>query len=474
MSLIKGLDNYSKEKNIRFHMPGHKGKNKMLSTLVKKIADYDVTEVKGTDNLHNPVGIIKDTQDKIAKTYGAKESYILVNGTTGGIIASIMACTSPKEKILIQRNCHKSVYSAAILGDLQLEYIYPKYNKEYCLNVGIDNKTLDEKLRRNKDIKAVVLTYPTYYGICCDIKEIAVIVHKYDKILIIDEAHGGHLKFIDGLPVSAEEVGADIVIQSTHKTLISLTQSSVLHVCSERINTKKLRKFLGMTQSSSPSYLLMSSVENAVDYMKNEGSKRLKANLEIINKKVIELNSEGILVLTKEIIKDIEGYEYDATKLLISLSDFGISGNELEKILRDDYKIQVEMSDTKYINAYITVGDETKDIERLFDSIIDISKVYKKEKMNINQMESTELPILEKAICINEAFYSENKKVRLEDSLNEIAADFIIPYPPGVPIICPGEVINQEAISLLNYMIKNNLSIIGITNEYIDIIEMKG
>lgn len=471
MELIEGLQKYTDECNLRFHMPGHKGKKETIKKVIENIQDYDVTEVNGTDNLHNPTDIIKNTQKKIAKTYGAKDSYILVNGTTSGIISAILACTKPKEKILIQRDCHKSVFSAAILGNIEIEYLYPKYNEEFSLNVSIDILELEKKLEEHSDIKAVVLTYPTYYGICCNIKEAAKIIHKYNKILIVDEAHGSHLNFLEVLPIAAEKTGADIVIQSTHKTLPALTQSSVLHVCSEKINKEKLKKILAMIQSSSPSYILMSSVENAVEYMEKQGKARLNKNIETIRKKTNEAVKKGIKIITKDVIRDINGFDFDETKILMSLEHIGISGSELEKILREKYKIQVEMSDMTYINAFVTAADEPNEIIKLFDSVINILELNKQNNKEKKQVKIGSVPILEKAFSIRRAFYEENKKIKLINSCDKISADFIIPYPPGIPLVCPGEIISKEIISILIKLIENDINIIGINNDYINIIE---
>ena len=471
MELIEGLQRYSDECNLRFHMPGHKGKKETLKRISENIHDYDVTELSGTDNLHKPIGIIKNTQKRIAETYGVKDSYKLVNGTTSGIISAILACTKPKEKILIQRDSHKSVFSGAILGDLELEYIYPKYNEEFNLNVSIDLIELEKKLKENDDIKAVVLTYPTYYGICCDIGEAARIIHKHNKILIIDEAHGSHLNFVEALPIGAENTGSDIVIQSTHKTLPALTQSSVLHVCSKKINKEKLQKILAMIQSSSPSYILMSSVENAVEYMEIKGKERLNKNIEIIRTKTMEAVNKGIKIITKDIVKEIGGFDFDETKILISLEHVGISGSQLEKILRDKYKIQVEMSDMTYINAFVTAADEPNEIIKLFDSVINIFELNKQNIKRKKQVKICSIPKLEKAISIRRAFNEESKKIELNNSCNNVSADFIVPYPPGIPLVCPGEIISKEIINILTKLIENDINIIGINDNFINIIK---
>lgn len=472
MSLIKGLKNYQEENCTRFHMPGHKGKKKQLEEIINNIPGFDVTEVEGTDNLHKPVDIINKTQKEISEIYGTIKSYILVNGTTGGIISAIMSSAKPGEKILIQRNSHKSIFSSAILGDLEIEYIHPVYSEELALDLGMSIDDLEEKLKNDTNIKALILPYPSFYGVCINIKKVAEIVHKYNRILIIDEAHGSHLRFVDDLPNPAESLGADIVIQSTHKTLPALTQSSVLHVCSNRVNKDRLEKLLSIIQSSSPSYVLMASVENAIKYMNNKGYNDLKQNIDIVRCKSKEAIQKGIKVITKETLKKYGELDFDETKVLIGMSHIGITGNELEKILRKKYKIQVEMSDMFYINAFITSSDDKNDIEYLFDSVIDIyesmSKDYK-EKDNLNN----KLPKTESAMSIRQAFYSDSMMIDLDESINKVSADFVIPYPPGIPVLCPGERINNDIINTLKTMLDNNINIIGLDKKRIKIIKDK-
>lgn len=472
MSLIDGLKNYQAENCTRFHMPGHKGKKKHLEEITNNITDFDVTEVEGTDNLHKPVDIIKKTQKEISEIYGTIESYILVNGTTGGIISAIMSCAKPGEKILIQRNSHKSIFSSAILGDLKIEYIHPVYSEELSLDLGMSIDDLEEKLKNDINIKALILPYPSFYGVCINIKEIAEIVHKYDRILIVDEAHGSHLKFVDYLPNPAESQGADIVIQSTHKTLPALTQSSVLHVCSNRVNRDRLEKLLSVIQSSSPSYVLMASVENAIKYMNNKGYSDLAHNIDIVRSKSKEAIQKGIKVITKETLKKYGDLDFDETKVLMSMSHIGITGNELEKILRRNYKIQVEMSDMFYINAFITSSDDKRDIEYLFDSVIDIYESMNKD-YNIQNNLNSKLPKTETVMSIRKAFYCDSMMIDLDESIDEVSADFVIPFPPGIPALCPGERINNDIINTLNIMIDNNINIIGLDKKRIKIIKYK-
>ncbi|MTI65962.1 MAG: aminotransferase class I/II-fold pyridoxal phosphate-dependent enzyme [Firmicutes bacterium] len=464
LPIIEGLIKYKDEKNKRFHMPGHKGKN-LLKDISKLIPEIDVTEVDGTDNLHDPKGIIKESEKLASKTFNSDKTYYCINGTTAGIHASIMASAKPKEKILIQRNCHRSVYNAVILGDLEPLYIYPEFDEDNNILLGVKPEDIEDKLKKHRDIKAVVITYPTYYGICCDIKKIADIVHKYEKILIVDEAHGAHLKFNERLPISAMDAGADISIQSTHKTLPAFTQSSMIHLKNKRINTKRLESLISMHQSTSPSYILMSSLDYARGYMKENGEKLLDNLLNDIMRITNELNNiKGVKVFNEKSLKN--GFSLDKTKLLVSLSDLNITGKELENILRYEYNIQLEMADLYYGLFYLTVCDSKSDLERIISVLKDLSN--KDNKKKIKSLVKYFKPIKEKSM--KEAFYSDKKYVKLTESKGKISSDFIIPYPPGIPLVCPGEFITKDILEYIIYLIDNDIKVLGINNGNVQIL----
>lgn len=460
MPIIEGLKEYIDEGNTRFHMPGHKGKNDYFdwNSLIPLI---DVTEVEGTDNLHNPEGIIKESQTLAAITFGAKKTFYSVNGTTVGIYAAILSSTKPGDKILIQRNCHKSVYNALIFGRLRSKYIYPKFSYEDNILTGINPHDVENALKNDSDITAVLITYPSYYGICSDIKKIAEIVHKYNKILIVDEAHGSHFKFSDNLPISSLEANADIVIQSAHKTLPAFTQSSMIHVGSNRVDIERLKLMLSMFQSTSPSYMLMASLDVARAYMESEGKEKLSLLIQNITRVKSHLkNVEGIIIFDKENIKNNDFFDFDITKLLFSLIQLNISGTNVDSILRSEYKIQIEMSDYHYGLALTTVLDEKDDIDRLGKALIDISKnkgiLHHKREINFKNVD-----VITK-LELYEAFEKEKEIVLLNESNNKISGDFIIPYPPGIPILCPGELITKDIIEYINFLKKSNIQILGL------------
>ncbi|WP_352420341.1 arginine / lysine / ornithine decarboxylase [Proteiniborus sp.] len=455
--IINGLKKYALENNKRFHMPGHKGKE-LLRFLGELIPEIDVTEVEGTDNLHNPSTIIYESQRLAAETFGAIETFYSVNGTTGGLHAAITATVRPGGKALIQRDCHRAVYNALILGKITPKYIYPKYSEENNIVTTLGPEEIDKELSLDSDIDAVIITYPTYYGICSDIKNIAEVVHKHRRVLIVDEAHGSHLKFNNRLPTSALDAGADIVIQSTHKTLPAFTQSSMIHVGSHRVDIEKLKSMISIFQTTSPSYILMSSIDFAIDYMRNHGKDKLEILLNNIEKWTTYMKQiEKVNILDKGSL-DSQIFDFDNTKILMKID--GLTGKSMENILREKYKIQLEMSDYYYGLALTSVLDEDEELERLAYAVEDISKKHFYVDRNKNNIDIRKIkPDIN--ISLYDAFHSEKTEIQFTKSSGEISGDFIIPYPPGIPILCPGEVISDDIISYIETLKKNNIQILG-------------
>lgn len=465
--LIDGLKKYIRENNIRMHMPGHKAKEE-LKCLGGLIPEIDVTEVKGVDNLQNPEGIIKKSEENASRVFKAKETLYSVNGTTAGLYAAITSQVSRGEKILISRDSHKAVYQAVILGSLNCDYIYPKYDENVNMLIGITPKQIKEKLEQDKDIKAVVINYPSYYGVCSDIEGIARVVHNSGKILIVDEAHGAHLSFHNELPKSALESGADIVIQSSHKTLPAFTQSSMVHVGTDRVDMEKLKLHMNIYQTTSPSYILMSSLDYAVNYMDKFGYKGLDRVLKKIREMTYYLKKLGNVK-----IYNGEGqlpYDFDETKFLFSID--GLSGTRLESILREDYNIQVELSDNYYVLSLITALDEDEDLEKLK---LAIEKISKREKYKNETQDEKFLDIrnIEPKIVktLDKAFYSEKNSVQLDKSKGSISGEFIIPYPPGIPILAPGEEVSFEIIDYIKHLKENHIEILGLNKGKIKILK---
>lgn len=458
------------EKNyISFHTPGHKGKNGLIDWS-KYMPMIDTTEIEGMDNLLDPEGIIKESQESASKIYKTKATYYSVNGSTGSIYISLATITKPGDKILIQRNCHKAVYNGIILNRLEPVYIKPNYNEKYNLTTGINLEELEKKFKEHRDIKAVIITYPDYYGICSDIEKIAEIAHRNDAILMVDEAHGSHFNFSSSLPKSSIELGADIVVQSIHKTLPSLTQTSLIHVCSHRIDLDKLRKNYQLYTTTSPSYLFVVSCEAAIAYM-DENRHNLDQNILRIKDLINRLQSvKGVKVFTND--KDDETiYDRDLSKILLRID--GYSGKELLEILHKNYNIDMEMADPLYVLALTTIMNDENDYNKLYNAIKSIAKengVVSKNK--ISKIKS--IPQEEVKFPPYQAYYMDSENMILEESLGKVSAATIISYPPGIPLIVPGEIITGEIINYISYLKDLNIAIsglLGYNKEYIAVIK---
>lgn len=475
---VSSVEKYIKQKRTPFHMPGHKqgkGINKTLKRLWgPKMFEYDLTEVDGLDYVNAPTGVIADAEKLAAQAFGSEETFFLINGSTVGNQAAIMSLVKEYEKILVARNSHQSTSAGLILSGAIPVYAQPTLHKLsgfYPITGYQEVKTL---LNKHKDIKAVHLTSPTHIGFMSDIGHVSKITQEKNLPLIVDEAHGSHFQFHNELPKSAIVLGADIVIQSTHKTIGSLTQTSMLHlVKSKRVSGAKVRSILRLLQSSSPSTLFVMSLDAARHQMVNEGKRLLTKTLQLSRelRKAIN-NIDGFHCYGKEIIGTDDIADMDETKILVNISKTKYTGYELEKILGRKYKIEVEMSDTNHILCLITIGDTEQSISKLLTAlkaIIENPKKITKKDSNL----SLSMPgIPELVLTPREAFFAQKKRILLASSLGKISGEFIVPFPPDIPIILPGEKINQEILDYVKYLKKNDTMIVGPQDTTLETIEV--
>lgn len=448
-----------KEENlISFHMPGHKN-----SEIFKKyfkdnnLIDLDTTEIPGADNLHDPQEAIKASQERLSKIYQTKKSYFLVNGSTSGILSMLMATTSYGDKILVNRNCHKSVHNGIYLNNLKPIYISPEVDDASGVILGINYDKMDEILKANQELKVVLLNYPTYDGITFDIDKVKEIVEKRNCILLIDEAHGSHFILNDELPSSSINKGADLVVQSAHKNLSGLTQSAFLHVNSDKINLERLEKHLKIFQSTSPSYILMSSLDITLEIIEKEGralSDQLIKNLKQFRQKMEQLNYK---VIGKELMNKNYVQAIDLSKIVISPLTIGLTGRELSKILREKYQIQTEYSTYNYTLLLSSIFNKASDFEKLYDALEAIERHHQKDAL-----------LSKKPLILNETIvtYSpraidqmENEELSIDEAVNRVASESIIPYPPGIPLISPGELVTAEAVDKIR-QIQNRIKVV--------------
>lgn len=489
--MYQALTEYAGTGFYPYHMPGHK-RNPMAGEMAEYYR-FDITEIDGFDNLHHAEGMIKEAEQRAGRFYGAEETHYLVNGSTCGVLASIMAVTGQGDEILIVRNCHKSVYHAAIMQGLTLHYYYPKVIEEYDIYDGVDVREINKLLDTYPNCKAVVITSPTYEGILSDVRAIAQVVHEKGKILIVDEAHGAHLK------EGAVAGGADLVIHSLHKTLPAMTQTALLHVSGERVDRTKLRKFLAMLQTSSPSYVMMASMDSCIRYMEEHGEERFsfyQKQYDAFMKKVSVCKHIHVGKMT-DVSYDARLFDekyslagWDIGKLVISVKGTSMTGQQLYDIFRDEYHLQMEMASATYVLAIMTIMDTEEGWQRLADAIVQIdgrieeeteadicgesecsdsqtfdktarkTGLIKKEK---KQPERTR-PEPEVRMTPAQAFYSLQEEILLTESVGRIMADFVYLYPPGIPLLVPGEVMSEELLQEIQDSICMGLQVHGITD----------
>ncbi len=479
-SLYEALREYADTDFYPCHMPGHK-RNPQAGEMAEYYR-FDITEIDGFDNLHHAEGLIQEAQERARHLYGAEETCYLVNGSTCGVLASILAVTGPGDEILIARNCHKSVYHAAMMQGLVLHYYYPEIMGEFDIYDGVDAQEINRLLDRYPGSKAVVITSPTYEGILSDVKAIAQAVHDRGKILIVDEAHGAHLK------EGAVAGGADLVIHSLHKTLPAMTQTALLHINGKRVDRRKLRKYLTMLQTSSPSYVLMASMDCCIRYMEEHGQELFsfyQQQYEAFLQKVRICRHIRIGKLTdvtsKQHLTDAGSsgkyalIGWDTGKLVISVKGTSLSGQQLYDILRDEYHLQMEMAAATYVLAMMTVMDTEEGWQRLADAIVQIDGRIEEEARECSKdrpvdadellpQNMSERSAPEMRMIPSEAFQGPEEEISLAESVGRIMSDFICLYPPGIPLLVPGEVMSRELLKEIQSSVRMGLKVHGVTD----------
>ena len=438
-NLREKLEEYYNKDYLPMHMPGHKRNVELLGE--KLPYKIDITEIDGFDDLHHAEGIIKNIEDKARKIYKSKRSFILVNGSTCGILAGIRSVVDFGDKVLVARNCHKSVYNAIEINGLNPIYMLPKIGSE-GIDRNIDSKQVEEKLKENNDIKLVILTSPTYEGVISDVSSIVSIAHKYNVPVLVDEAHGAHLRFINDIcDKEALNSGADIVIQSLHKTLPALTGTALLHIQGKLVKKENIARELSIFETSSPSYILMSSIEECLDIIENRGKKLFEEyqnNLKYFYNET--KNFKNLKILGNEI--ENKDY-YDFGKIVIKTNKTNITGKELICILRKEYKIELEMSSINYALAMTSICDSRENFERLLDALKKIDRSLEQKEVYNNY----DIILPKKEISILEAIKNTNSEFKDYNELKgKISKEYIWVYPPGIPLITPGEIIDDDII----------------------------
>lgn len=474
--LFDVLREYVNRETIPFHVPGHKkgvGMDEEFKSFIgENPFKIDVTVFKLVDSLHHPTGAIKKAQQLAADAYGSKAAFFSIHGTSGAIQAMIMSVVKSGDKILIPRNVHKSVTAGIILSGAVPVYMQPELDKEIGIAHGVAPETVERTLSENPDAKAVLIINPTYYGVATDIKKIAQIVHSYDIPLIVDEAHGPHLGFNNNLPISAIEAGADMCAQSTHKIIGALTQCSLLHVCSERIDVNRVQQILNLLHTTSPSYILMASLDCARKQIALRGKELIQSTIELASYARGEINKiPGFYCFGEEILNRPGAYAIDPTKLTITCRDLGITGYDLDMILTNKYHIQMELSDLYNVLAVGSFGDTKESIDKLLSALNEISEdFYGKGHTKPDFIDIPAIP--EQYQIPREAFNSEKVCIALKDSIGRISGEFLLAYPPGIPILCPGEIITEEIINYVQRLKATGLYVQGTEDPEVNFIKV--
>lgn len=466
-SLFEELQNYHEKDIYPFHMPGHK-RNRAAVDFEPGIIE-DITEIEGFDYLNNATGILRKSQEEAARLYGADETYYSVNGSTGALLAAVSACVKPQGALLMARNCHQSVYYGVCLRQLDSYYLYPAIAAPYGFSGAVFPEQVEEALAAHKEAQAVLITSPTFDGVVSPVREIAQVVHAHGIPLIVDEAHGAHFPFHEYFPESALEQGADVAVHSLHKTLPSLTQTALLHVKGERVDRERLRRFMGMYQTSSPSYLLMGSMDACIRRLYKSGQELFEAyvdRLERLRRRLSDLSY--VKLVGEELVNRGIAWDYDRSKLILALPPQDVSGPEFSRWLWERHKLQMEMEAKRYVLGMTSVADTDEGFERLWRALKDAENSWRKsgrkmEKESICQDGQTALAYGEQVAPMSRAVDMEKIKIPFLESVGRVAGDFLYLYPPGIPLAVPGERITPKLVEAVQGFWKAGLMVRGLS-----------
>ena len=449
--LLEALEQMKQNHTVPFDVPGHKrgkGNKELTAFLGEKCLNVDVNSMKPLDNLCHPVSVIKEAEELAAEAFGAANAFFMVGGTTSSVQAMMLSTIKKDDKIILPRNVHQSVINALVLcGGIPI-YINPQTNPRLGISLGMRVEDVKNAIEQNPTAKALLINNPTYYGICSDLEQITTIAHSHGMKVLVDEAHGTHFYFGKNMPISAMAAGADMASVSMHKSGGSLTQSSLL-LCGKNVNPHYVRQIINLTQTTSASYLLTSSLDISRRNLALHGEEIFEKVKKFSQYARDEINEIGdYYAYSTEIINGDSVFAFDTTKLSVNTLDLGLAGIEVYSLLRDEYDIQIEFGDLGNILAYISIGDKTKNIERLISALGEIRRLHKKDRSNIMDTEYI-TPIVEMSPQV--AFYADKESLPLKECEGHISCEFVMCYPPGIPLLAPGERITTEIIEYINY-----------------------
>ena len=473
--IFEALERYKSMRIVPFDVPGHKrgkGNPELTKFLGEKCLTVDVNSMKPLDNLCHPVSVIKEAEELAARAFGAQHAFFMVNGTTSAVQSMIMSVCKRGDKIIMPRNVHRSAINALIISGAVPVYVNPRINTQLGIPLGMSVADVKKAIEQNPDAKAVLVNNPTYYGICSDLRTITKLAHQHGMKVLVDEAHGTHFYFGENLPVSAMAAGADMAAVSMHKTGGSLTQSSFLLSNHPDLHQGYIRQIINLTQTTSGSYLLLSSLDLSRRNLALHGKEifaRVKELAQYAREEINKLG--GFYAFSSELIDGDAIFDFDTTKLSVHTRDIGLAGIEVYDLLRDEYDIQIEFGDIGNILAIISVGDNMFVMERLISAMAEIKRIYQKDKAGMYDHEYINPEVV---MTPQEAFYAAKRAMPIEQSAGQICSEFVMCYPPGIPILAPGERITQEILDYIAYAKEKGCFLTGTEDIHIENINVVG
>lgn len=459
--IYEALEEFQKKRVVPFDVPGHKrgrGNPELAELLGQKCVSMDVNSMKPLDNLCHPISVIREAEELAAEAFGAAHAFLMVGGTTSAVQSMVLSVVKRGEKIILPRNVHRSVMGALVLCGAVPVYVNPDCDERLGIPLGMKVADVEEAIRQNPEAKAILVNNPTYYGICSNLKEIVRLAHEHGMYCLADEAHGTHFYFNENLPISAMAAGADMAAVSMHKSGGSLTQSSLL-LTSKNVSWEYVSQIINLTQTTSASYLLLSSLDISRRNLALRGRESFRKVREMAEYAREEINSiGGYYAYGREMVNGGSIYDFDVTKLSVYTRDIGLAGIEVYDLLRDEYDIQIEFGDISNILAYISIGDRIQDIERLVGALADIKRLYSKDS---SQMLATEYIAPKVLTTPQKAFYAPKVSLPIRETAGKICSEFVMCYPPGIPILAPGELITEEIIEYIMYAKEKGCSMQG-------------
>ena len=459
--IYEALENFRKMRVVPFDVPGHKrgrGNPELARLLGETCVSMDVNSMKPLDNLCHPVSVIREAEELAAEAFGAAHAFLMVGGTTSAVQSMVLSVVKRGEKIILPRNVHRSVMGALVLCGAIPVYVNPECDDRLGIPLGMRLEEVERAIRENPEARAVLVNNPTYYGICSDLRGIVALAHRHGMLCLVDEAHGTHFYFHEDLPVSAMAAGADMAAVSMHKSGGSLTQSSLL-LTGPGVHPGYVHQIINLTQTTSASYLLLSSLDIARRNLALRGRTEFGRVIEMARYARSEINAiGGYYAFSRELINGGSVYDFDETKLSVNTLDVGLAGIEVYDLLRDEYDIQIEFGDLGNILAYLSIGDRPREIERLVSSLSEVRRRFGKSRAGLMRQEYIEPQV---AVSPQDAFYADKESLPIDETEGRVCSEFVMCYPPGIPILAPGERITRQILDYIHYAKAKGCSMTG-------------